>query len=216
MTRVLLICHVYHLVLQMGEWKHTAGEVSYRVKCRLSPHLAGSSARRCLFGYRDASAPHLSPATLLYLSLCILQIGQDKGIQTNPDARFFSLTAPMDAEVSNEGKDLVVSYTVRHDQNLDCGGAYLKVCDTRHRLSCARMQGCYACAPMFADVCCTCAARQIDTWLARRNAGQAAAVFNNLTQRRCRHLSLQLMPPGFDAKKFGGDTPYSIMFGPGE
>lgn len=55
------------------------------------------------------------------------EIGADKGIQTNPDARFFSLTAPLDSEVRNEGKDLVVSYTVRHDQNIDCGGAYLKV-----------------------------------------------------------------------------------------
>jgi calreticulin len=77
------------------------------------------------------------------------QIGADKGIQTSPDARFYSLTAPLSSEIKNEGKDLVVSYTVRHDQNIDCGGAYLK-----------------------------------------------------------------LTPPGFDAKKFGGDTPYSIMFGP--
>ena len=55
------------------------------------------------------------------------EIGADKGIQTSPDARFFSLTAPLDSEVKNDGKDLVVSYTVRHDQNIDCGGAYLKV-----------------------------------------------------------------------------------------
>jgi len=49
----------------------------------------------------------------------------------------------------NEGKDLVISYTVKHEQNIDCGGAYIK-----------------------------------------------------------------LLKPGFDAKKFGGDTPYSVMFGP--
>ena len=76
-------------------------------------------------------------------------IGADEGIQTSEDARFYSLTAPLTGEVNNKGKDLIVSYTVRHDQVLDCGGAYLK-----------------------------------------------------------------LTPPGFDAKKFGGDTPYSIMFGP--
>jgi len=76
-------------------------------------------------------------------------IGADEGIQTSEDARFYSLTAPLSGEVNNKDKDLIVSYTVRHDQVLDCGGAYLK-----------------------------------------------------------------LTPPGFDAKKFGGDTPYSIMFGP--
>ena len=52
----------------------------------------------------------------------------DKGIKTSEDARFYSLTAPFDAEFDNKGKDLVVSYTVKHEQNIDCGGAYIKVC----------------------------------------------------------------------------------------
>jgi len=73
----------------------------------------------------------------------------DKGIKTSEDARFYSLTAPFDAEFDNKGKDLVVSYTVKHEQNIDCGGAYIK-----------------------------------------------------------------LLPPGFEAKKFGGETPYAVMFGP--
>ena len=29
--------------------------------------------------------------------------------------------------VSTGGKDLIVSYTVKHEQVLDCGGAYIKV-----------------------------------------------------------------------------------------
>lgn len=73
----------------------------------------------------------------------------DKGIQTGEDARFYSLTAPLDTEFKSEGNKLILSYTVRHEQNLDCGGAYIK-----------------------------------------------------------------LLPPGFDAKKFGGDDDYAIMFGP--
>jgi len=73
----------------------------------------------------------------------------DKGIQTSEDARFYSLTAPLSSNIVNDKKDLILSYTVKHEQNLDCGGAYIK-----------------------------------------------------------------LVNPGFDAKKFGGDTPYSIMFGP--
>ncbi|KAA0172726.1 hypothetical protein FNF27_05826 [Cafeteria roenbergensis] len=73
----------------------------------------------------------------------------DKGIQTGEDARFYSLTAPLDTEFTSEGNKLILSYTVRHEQNLDCGGSYIK-----------------------------------------------------------------LVNPGFDAKKFGGDTPYAVMFGP--
>ena len=26
-----------------------------------------------------------------------------------------------------EGKELIISYTVKHEQDLDCGGAYIKV-----------------------------------------------------------------------------------------
>jgi len=73
----------------------------------------------------------------------------DKGIQTSEDARFYSISAPLDAPFDNKGKDLVLSYTVKFENDVDCGGAYIK-----------------------------------------------------------------LLPGGFDTKKFGGDTPYSIMFGP--
>lgn len=52
----------------------------------------------------------------------------DKGIKTTPDARFFGISAPFQEEyVSNEGKDLVIQYSVKNEQNLDCGGGYLKV-----------------------------------------------------------------------------------------
>jgi len=74
---------------------------------------------------------------------------KDLGIQTSEDARFYSLTAPLDSTFDNKGKDLVIGYTVKQENTVDCGGAYIK-----------------------------------------------------------------LLPPGFDAKKFGGDTPYGVMFGP--
>lgn len=76
----------------------------------------------------------------------------DKGVQTSEDARFYGLSAPLDKTyTSKAGKDLVIQYAVKHEQQLDCGGAYIK-----------------------------------------------------------------LMPGGkkFDAAKFGGDSPYGIMFGP--
>jgi len=50
----------------------------------------------------------------------------DKGIQTSQDAHFYQLSAEF-KEVDNKGKDLIIQYSVKHDQNLDCGGAYIKV-----------------------------------------------------------------------------------------
>jgi len=57
------------------------------------------------------------------------EFGVDEGLQTSPkdQARFFALTAPLDSEFKNEGKDLVIAYTVKHEQNLQCGGAYIKL-----------------------------------------------------------------------------------------
>jgi len=83
------------------------------------------------------------------LSLTKGETGVDEGIKTGPDASFFLATAPLDSSLSNEGKDLVVSYTVKHEQHVDCGGSYIK-----------------------------------------------------------------LLPAGYDAKKFNGDSPYGLMFGP--
>lgn len=72
----------------------------------------------------------------------------DKGIQTSEDARFYGLSAKLDESFSNDGKELVLQFSVKHEQNIDCGGAYIK---------------------LLGDM---------------------------------------------DQSKFGGDTPYQIMFGP--
>jgi len=75
----------------------------------------------------------------------------DKGIQTGPDARFYSIYSEMAEAFNNEGKPLVLQFSVKHEQKMDCGGGYIK-----------------------------------------------------------------LMPASSGAQMadFGGDTPYSIMFGP--
>ncbi|GAX14083.1 calreticulin [Fistulifera solaris] len=75
----------------------------------------------------------------------------DQGIQTSENHRFYGLSAKMDKPFVSGDKELVIQYSVRHEQKLDCGGAYIK-----------------------------------------------------------------LLPGGdaFDADKFGGDTPYAVMFGP--
>lgn len=55
---------------------------------------------------------------------------KDKGLQTSQDARFYAISSKFkDSAFSTEGKDLVVQFTVKHEQNIDCGGGYLKVFD---------------------------------------------------------------------------------------
>jgi calreticulin len=72
----------------------------------------------------------------------------DKGIQTSPDSRYHAISARM-PEFSNKGRTLVLQYQVKHEQDIECGGGYVK-----------------------------------------------------------------LMSGPVNQKHFGGDTPYSIMFGP--
>ena len=52
---------------------------------------------------------------------------EDKGIQTSEDAKFYSLSAKFAKPFSNEGKDLVVQFSVKHEQDIDCGGGYIKI-----------------------------------------------------------------------------------------
>ncbi|XP_045446075.1 calreticulin [Melitaea cinxia] len=55
---------------------------------------------------------------------------EDKGLQTSEDARFYALSRKFEP-FSNEGKNLVVQFTVKHEQDIDCGGGYLKVFDCK-------------------------------------------------------------------------------------
>lgn len=51
---------------------------------------------------------------------------KDLGIQTSEDARFYQISAKF-PKFSNKGKDLVLQYSVKFDQAIDCGGAYIKL-----------------------------------------------------------------------------------------
>eukprot|EP00178_Gracilaria_changii_P000319 TRINITY_DN1039_c0_g1_i1.p1 TRINITY_DN1039_c0_g1~~TRINITY_DN1039_c0_g1_i1.p1 ORF type:complete len:382 (-),score=88.22 TRINITY_DN1039_c0_g1_i1:201-1346(-) len=51
----------------------------------------------------------------------------DQGLQTSQDAKFYAISDKFDKSFSNEGKDLVVSFSVTHEQDIDCGGGYIKV-----------------------------------------------------------------------------------------
>jgi calreticulin len=51
---------------------------------------------------------------------------RDTGLQTSQDAKFYDIAASFDS-FSNKGKDLVIQFTAKHEQNIDCGGGYLKL-----------------------------------------------------------------------------------------
>jgi len=53
---------------------------------------------------------------------------KDKGIQTSQDAKFYALSSEF-KPVSNKDKPLVLQFTVKHEQNIDCGGGYAKLFD---------------------------------------------------------------------------------------
>ncbi|XP_044740050.1 calreticulin [Chrysoperla carnea] len=55
---------------------------------------------------------------------------QDQGLQTSQDARFYALSHKF-PPFSNEGKELVIQFSVKHEQNIDCGGGYIKVFDCK-------------------------------------------------------------------------------------
>lgn len=52
----------------------------------------------------------------------------DKGIKTSEDAHFYAVSTKF-PEFSNEKKTLVLQFSVKHEQNIDCGGGYLKLFD---------------------------------------------------------------------------------------
>jgi calreticulin len=50
----------------------------------------------------------------------------DKGLMTTQDARFYDISAKF-PEFSNKGEDLVIQFSVKNTQKIDCGGGYVKV-----------------------------------------------------------------------------------------
>ncbi|XP_012922692.1 calreticulin-like [Heterocephalus glaber] len=53
-------------------------------------------------------------------------IEKDKGLQTTEDAKFYALSTRFEP-FSNENETLVVQFSVKHEQGIDCGGGYVKL-----------------------------------------------------------------------------------------
>jgi calreticulin len=57
---------------------------------------------------------------------CFTDEDVESGLRTSQDARFYAYSASF-SPFSNEGKDLVFQFSVKHEQNIDCGGGYFKL-----------------------------------------------------------------------------------------
>lgn len=51
---------------------------------------------------------------------------EDLGLKTLEDARFYQISSAFPS-FSNKGKSLVLQFSVKHEQNIDCGGGYVKL-----------------------------------------------------------------------------------------
>lgn len=51
----------------------------------------------------------------------------DRGIQTGENHRFYGLSAKLDEKFTNTNKELVLQFSVKFENEIDCGGAYIKL-----------------------------------------------------------------------------------------
>ncbi|XP_054836199.1 calreticulin-3 isoform X2 [Eublepharis macularius] len=50
----------------------------------------------------------------------------DKGLQTSENLKFYAISSRF-KPFSNKGRPLVIQYTIKHEQKIDCGGGYVKI-----------------------------------------------------------------------------------------
>ncbi|KAL5998026.1 Calreticulin-3 [Asimina triloba] len=62
----------------------------------------------------------------LYVPISLLPGKLYAGIQTHTDAKHFSISAQI-PEFSNKNKTLVVQYSIKFEQEIECGGGYIKL-----------------------------------------------------------------------------------------
>lgn len=77
-----------------------------------------------------SEAPPLPPPTLPYWYLPFLECKPHRKTATPfilVFARFYGLSAKLSEPFTNDGKDLVLQLSIKNEQKLDCGGAYIKL-----------------------------------------------------------------------------------------
>jgi len=51
----------------------------------------------------------------------------DQGLKTTQDAKFYQISAELPKEFNNKDRTLVLQFSVKHEQHIDCGGGYVKL-----------------------------------------------------------------------------------------
>jgi len=51
----------------------------------------------------------------------------ERGLHTSQDARFYAISSKLDKSFSNKDGTLVLQFSVKHQQSIDCGGGYIKL-----------------------------------------------------------------------------------------
>lgn len=70
-----------------------------------------------------------SVLSIFFLMLCVMKcdnVFNCPGIQTSTDARHYAISAKI-PEFSNKNRTLVVQYSFRLEQDIECGGGYIKL-----------------------------------------------------------------------------------------
>lgn len=94
-----------------GEWNHTSGKWNGDADDKGEASTLPLRIRFVLFGMCQFYSDLLSV---------------NPGIQTSEDYRFYAISAQY-PEFSNKDKTLVLQFSVKHEQKLDCGGGYVKL-----------------------------------------------------------------------------------------
>ncbi|KAH0451086.1 hypothetical protein IEQ34_021778 [Dendrobium chrysotoxum] len=95
-----------------SDWKKSEGKAGY------FKHTSGNWA-----GDPDDKGILLIPLVKLRLPYFF---GKLPGIQTYPDARHFAISAKI-SEFSNKNRTLVLQYSIKFEQDIECGGGYIKL-----------------------------------------------------------------------------------------
>lgn len=75
--------------------------------------------------------PHLSDDFnnwKVWVMVAVTQVSycELSGLQTSQDAHFYALSSRF-ADFNNKDEPLVIQFTVKHEQSIDCGGGYIKL-----------------------------------------------------------------------------------------
>jgi calreticulin len=55
------------------------------------------------------------------------------GIRTTTDSRFYELSCKLPTLINTKDKPIVLQYSLKYEQNIECGGGYIKLLGTDYK-----------------------------------------------------------------------------------